>query len=206
MIDFVSSSQTKQDIFVVNELSFKKDGCFVDFGAANGKDISNTYSLEKQLGWTGIVAEPCKAWQESLKANRTCHIELNCVWTETGKTMLFNQTDVADLSTIDQFSSCDMWADARSTGYRYEVQTISLMDLLEKYHMPFMIDYLSIDTEGSEYEILKAFDFDRYCFRIITVEHNYTPARHQLYDLLTSKGYVRKYTQFSEQDDWYVFN
>ena len=77
-------------------------------------------------------------------------------------------------------------------------------DLLEKYNAPKYIDYLSIDTEGSEYEILKNFDFEKYVFKIITIEHNYTSMRDKIFTLLTSKGYKRKYENLSQFDDWYV--
>ena len=63
------------------------------------------------------------------------------------------------------------------------------------------IDYLSIDTEGSEYEILKTFDFDKYKVKIITCECNYTPTRNKIYSLLSANGYQRKFTKFSQWDD-----
>ena len=79
-----------------------------------------------------------------------------------------------------------------------------MLDLLEKYNAPKTIDYLSIDTEGSEYEILSVFDFDAFDIRVITCEHNYTPMREQLFELLTKNGYERKYSELSLFDDWYV--
>jgi hypothetical protein len=85
------------------------------------------------------------------------------------------------------------------------VETISLNDLLKVHKSPSQIDYLSIDTEGSELEILRAFKFDDYEIGIITVEHNFRePDRQTIYDLLTSKGYVRLFEAFSKFDDWYL--
>jgi hypothetical protein len=86
----------------------------------------------------------------------------------------------------------------------YNVETISLLDMLDKYNAPSIIDYMSIDTEGSEYEILKAFDFNRYKFKVISCEHNFTSARDSIHRLLESKGYERKYEHLSQWDDWYV--
>ena len=78
------------------------------------------------------------------------------------------------------------------------------MDLLASHNAPTEIDYLSIDTEGSEFAILEQFDFDRYDIKVITCEHNYTPLRQQIFDLLTAHGYRRKLEEHSKFEDWYV--
>lgn len=199
-----AKSQLSQDIFVLSETGFKKGGYFVEFGATNGVRFSNSHLLEKEFGWAGIVVEPAKIWHEDLVKNRSCFIDFNCVWGSTGDFIEFNQTKNAELSTIDNFSNGDEHAKNREDGIKYLVPTISLMDLLKKYNAPKVIDYLSIDTEGSEYDILKDFDFDAYRFNIITCEHNFTPMREKICELLTSKGYVRKYPYLSLLDDWYV--
>ena len=53
-----SRSQLRQDIFVLCTLDFKRNGFFVEFGATNGVDLSNSYLLETEFNWTGILAEP----------------------------------------------------------------------------------------------------------------------------------------------------
>jgi FkbM family methyltransferase len=129
---------------------------------------------------------------------------LDCVWSKSDEEVEFNEVDHAELSTINSFSDLDMHKEARTHGNKYKVHTISLLDLLKKYDAPKEIDYLSIDTEGSEFEILSAFDFDAYKIKVITCEHNFTPMREDIYKLLTSKGYTRKYADISRFDDWYV--
>ena len=111
---------------------------------------------------------------------------------------------MAELSTIDAFSATDSHATIRTQGINYQVETISLNDLLRRHQAPTMIDYLSIDTEGSEFEILSHFDFSEFRFRTITCEHNGTEAREKIFDLLTANGYVRKHPELSKFDDWYV--
>ena len=76
--------------------------------------------------------------------------------------------------------------------------------MLRKHNAPKEIDYLSVDTEGSEYEILSHFDFGSYNIKVITVEHNYTETRAKVHKRLTQHGYVRKYLGFSKWDDWYI--
>ena len=66
------------------------------------------------------------------------------------------------------------------------------------------IDYLSIDTEGTEFEILNALDFAKYRFNVITCEHNYTPLRGDIHELLSRNGYRRVFPHLSQCDDWYI--
>jgi FkbM family methyltransferase len=203
-----SKSQLSQDLFVLSELDFKRDGFFVEFGATNGIDLSNTYLMEKRFGWSGILAEPARLWHDGLGKNRSAAIEYDCVWSESGERLTFNEVHdelhQGELSTIDKFSGADRHKSARADGKKYEVTTISLSDLLDKHEAPKVIDYLSIDTEGSEFEILKAFDFNRYDIKIISCEHNHTPLRQKILELLSGYGYERKFTNFSLFDDWYV--
>jgi FkbM family methyltransferase len=200
-----SQSQLRQDLFVLAELRLRRNGYFVEFGATNGLLFSNTFLLEKQFGWSGILAEPGKFWHETLRANRSCHIETDCVWRDSTSTLRFKQiAEEPELSTIDAYASNDHLANSRRHGSFYDVKTISLNDLLAKFGAPKEIDYLSIDTEGSEYEILSAFDFTKHQFRIITCEHNFTADRAKIFSLLSKYGYRRKFEHLSRFDDWYV--
>jgi FkbM family methyltransferase len=199
-----SKSQIRQDLFVLSELDFKKNGFFVEFGATNGIDLSNTYLLEKEFGWRGILAEPGKCWHTELGNNRSAAIDHNCVWKNSSSTLMFNEVEVPELSTINAYSGSDLFKGVRTRGEMYEVKSISLADLLKKHGAPNHIDYLSIDTEGSEYEILNNFDFEEYSFDVITCEHNFTPLRDKIFELLSKKGYQRKYQSLSDFDDWYV--
>jgi len=199
-----SRSQLLQEFFVLSQLSFKRNGFFVEFGANDGLRSSNTLLLERDLGWQGILAEPAKTCHAALHRNRPgCSIDTACVWSHTGHTVEFFECDDSVVSTVDQFRNTQQ--DPRQLkGHTYPVDTISLVDLLDKHSAPSVIDYLSMDTEGTEFEILSAFDWSQYQFQVITVEHNRTPMREQLFNLLSSQGYHRMATAHSHIDDWYV--
>lgn len=201
-----SRSQLLQDLFVLFLLDGKKNGFFVEFGATDGISINNTYTLEKQYGWTGIVAEPARCWREQIKIHRNCSVDLRCVWDKTGEALVFKEVAaVPELSTISIYADSDHHQFVRmETGADYLVETVSMMDLLAQHQAPRIIDYLSIDTEGTELKILQKFDFDAYNIRIITVEHNHTTNRARIYELLTLNGYRRRFQEFSAWDDWYV--
>jgi hypothetical protein len=82
------------------------------------------------------------------------------------------------------------------------VETISLTDLLDQHGFG-SVDYLSLDTEGSELMILSAFNFERFSPQVISVEHAYNMERRDaLFALLSRHGYRRKFSVLSQIDDW----
>jgi FkbM family methyltransferase len=197
-----SHSQLFQDLFVRWQLGEKRGGFFVEFGAADGIDLSNSKSLEALFGWTGILAEPARIWHTRLALNRSCTIDTRCVWTTTGETKRFLEASQPELSKLEGLDP-KYYSDFRERA-SYDVQTVSLNDLLAEHNAPASMDYLSIDTEGSELSIMAALDFGRYAFEVITVEHNFKTNREEIFRLLTRHGYRRKFSQFSNYDDWYV--
>jgi hypothetical protein len=160
-----SKSQLRQDLFVLSDLNFKTDGFFVEFGATNGIDLFNTYLFEKEFQWKSILAEPAKCWHGELTKNSVAKIETNRVWKDSHSTLAFNESDFAELSGIksyiDQTSSSEISRAGKTSG----VKAISVNELLVKGSAPKQIDYLSIVTEGSEFEILSNFDFSRTTFK-----------------------------------------
>ena len=201
-----SKAQLLQDIFVLYILKEKQNGFFVEFGAADGINLSNTFHLEKDYNWSGILAEPSQVWHPSLrKPDRQCIVDFRCVTDKSGETIEFTEASSSEYSTITSYVENDMHSAIRRTGQSYQVESVSLVDLLDQHNAPVDIDYLSIDTEGSEYMILKGFDFDKYHIKIITVEHNgVVLSRDGIYELLTSKGFVRIFEDISQWDDWYI--
>jgi len=178
-----SHAQLFQDLLALSLTGEKRGGFFVEFGAADGKFLSNSYLLETKFGWNGILAEPSKAWHDQLTKNRQCRIDSRCVWTTSGEMLKFSESASNDISTISAFKGADNLD--RSDSVEYDVETISLNDLLETHGAPKDFDYLSIDTEGSECTILSSLDFAKWQPRIITVEHNYTSARDDIYNHLS---------------------
>jgi FkbM family methyltransferase len=200
----LSYSQLFQDLLVLQLMHEKSQGYFVEFGAADGVFLSNTYLLEKDFNWSGIVCEPAISWKKALSENRSSIIDYRCVFHASGLNLPFLDVKNNELSTLQSYSQLDLHAANRSSGNEYLVETVSLEDLLDQHNAPHIIDYLSIDTEGSEFDILKVFNFKKYQFRIITVEHNHTEMRSEIYNLLICNGYTRIFKDLSGFDDWYV--
>lgn len=202
----LSKAQLYQDLWALWETGKKRGGYFVEFGACDGVSLSNTYLLEKEWGWTGILAEPNPAFHKALGENRSCHISHRCVWTESGRTLPFKAVSEGEYSTLVGVDPMDFH---ETTGRRNDftevaVETISLGDLLDQAGAPDEIDYLSLDTEGSELDILQAYDFTRRRIKLITVEHNFTPRRDEIAQLLERNGYERRLGWRTQWDDWFM--
>lgn len=208
IIETDTYSQLGQDLWVLEETNNKRGGFFVDIGATDGITINNTYLLEKDFGWKGVLAEPNEVYHGDLESNRDgdeAHIYYGAVYTESDKTVRFICPKASDLATIVGYGEDDEHAENRKLGEIIETETMSLFDLLEWANAPENVDYLSIDTEGSEYDILKAF-FDnpkstKYSINLITVEHNYTEARKKILELLNENGY--ELVKSVKWDDFY---
>ena len=64
-------SQLYQDMFASFIVGDKFDKTFFEFGATNGIDLSNSYTLARYLNWKGVLSEPSPQWNDALKKNRT---------------------------------------------------------------------------------------------------------------------------------------
>lgn len=199
MIDFQSYSQhpTCQDVAVAERYAYKRDGYFVDVGAYDGRHFSNTYALEKSLGWTGICLEPLGHAFGGLRACRSCVCLCVAAYESEGE-ILFTDSDV--LSGITD--RIDRWIPETKDGLRRMVATRTLTSILAEHKAPPFIEYLSIDTEGSELEVLKGIDHARWKFGYITLEHNFmSPRREIMRAYLEERGY--RYVRENHFDDDY---
>lgn len=172
-------SQAEQDKWVCEMTNYKQNGYFVDIGAYDGIQTSNSYYLEKELNWKGICIEANPEVFLSLKNSRKS-ININCAVTDYEGTCYF-RNDVVTNNIHD-----------------IEVKCSTLFDILNKNQSPQKIDYLSIDIEGHELIVLNEFfkkNNDFYTFSWITVEHNVycdgPEKKEALYNLLTKNGYER---------------
>jgi FkbM family methyltransferase len=197
-----SISQLGQDLWVLEKTKYKRNGYFVEFGATDGVMLSNSWLMEKEFGWQGICAEPNPKFFLQLKQNRQCTISDAYIGSITGKQVEFILADAYGGSQeyADDDQHADKRAAYRNVGKMLTLTAISLNDFLEQHNAPREIDYLSIDTEGSEFEILENFPFDRWHIRLLTVEHNFTQRRADIRALLEQQGYRCTEQQW---DDWY---
>ena len=175
-------SQHRQDEIIYNMFfKEKKNGFFLEIGADDGVRFSNCKFYEETLGWKGIAIEGRESAYENLVKNRSCICEkafLSNIEEKTdfldikgyglGLSGIINKYDPRHVQRIKQEIR-----NKNNKGHEViKVNTILLSTLLEKYNVS-NIDFLSIDTEGSELSILSTIDFNKYNIDVITVEDNY---------------------------------
>jgi FkbM family methyltransferase len=210
-------SQMGQDMFLNRWFFKNRGpGFFIDVGAFDGILGSNTFYFEKHLQWKGIAFEPNPSSFEVLRATRSCRLIQACAYHRDGQvpflalsereqrngaksrpprnmlSMIFDSTHGgAMLSGIPDHMDQLQWIEwirkpmklnqTRTTAPCHRIDTV-LNDSGVK-----IVDYLSIDVEGAEIEVLGGIDFERVQVNIIGVEHTHTFS--EVYDLLTTSGF-----------------
>ncbi len=197
-----------QDILVHQLLNQKPHGVFVDIGANDGVTISNTLYFERELGWEGIAIEPIPSIFEKLSENRVCHKVNGCITPEPGKAKFLELVGGPNmLSTLAIHNSGLTARRLRTNARRHnatieeiEVECFRLEDLTERFGIKG-IDFLSVDTEGGELDILKSIDFEKTPVGVISVENNYFSSSIRRY--LEGCGFL--YVGTFKIDEIYVF-
>lgn len=178
------TSQYGQDQFVADRLGGMSAGVFIEVGAHDGVTYSNTCALERRLGWTGIAIEPSPLACTLLRRNRDCIVVNGCIGAAAGTARFLEIEGCAAMlsGVVDHYDPRHLARIDREIaaggGLRREVEVpcFTLAGLAAEHGMA-RIDYLSIDTEGSELEILRSIDFTRLDVNLISVENNYGDPR-----------------------------
>mmetsp|Transcript_16858 Transcript_16858/g.21325 ORF Transcript_16858/g.21325 Transcript_16858/m.21325 type:complete len:376 (+) Transcript_16858:47-1174(+) len=179
-------SQVGQDKLIMALLQNRQNGYFVDLAANDATNLSNTYQLEKQLSWNGICIEPNPIYWTSL-SHRKCHVAAAVVGKNRMDEIQFRM--YPDLKKRAPSGGIEGFIDGnmpRSKEKSVDLYTVPFKEILTKFAAPRVMDYLSLDVEGSEFFVMEAFPFEDYIFQVMTIER----PRQELVDLLLDKGYV----------------
>jgi FkbM family methyltransferase len=182
--------QLKQDLFVYNTFfTEKKDGFYVDIGAHDGITGSNTYLFD-QIGWSGICIEPNEARFKDLEKNRTS-TNHNCAVSNLNKEyvefcLMEGYTEMLS-GIVEKYTEKHKKRIIRDCEeHQCKSQKISVKNYLFNDLIKVKdIDFLSIDTEGGELDLLESIDHDFYNIDVICFENN------DLFDL--SKSILNKW-------------
>jgi FkbM family methyltransferase len=187
-------------------------GFFVELGANDGRFQSNTYYYERFRNWRGVLIEPAPNLFLRCRENRSPENHIVCaacvsfdykeefvkiVYSNSMSVSLNVETDIADPLAHAELGR--QFLSPGETIFTFGAVAASLNSILVDANAPKLIDFLSIDVEGSELDVLKGINHDSFCFRYMLVECRNLP---RLNDYLESKCY-RLLEKFNEHD--YLF-
>lgn len=192
-----SSAQANQDLWVLEMLNNKKNGYFLDVGAYDGIKFSNSLLLEKKFDWRGLLIEAHPSNFQTIKDNRSNELVPFAVSNYDGDLLFENECGTG--SKIVEKNGLN-------------IKCLTFETIFKLYDVPKHIDYISLDIEGMEYLSLTKFPFDKYKFKLLTVEHNLYMSgyenKNNIKNLLLSKGYQIYKENITSNDlpfeDWYI--
>lgn len=192
-------SQNGEDYLLWNLFGYKESGFYVDVGAFDGVHLSNSFSFEQQ-GWSGICIEPHPTYFQLCRQSRPGVICLNvaCVASDDVDTTEFYVEELGLLSGIQGDREEDVrtrykWRGLKFKGFkRITVPASTLSAILTKHVPPETdIDFISIDVEGTEMEVLQGINLSQFRPRVIVIEANSEQARNSINEhMVQLNGYV----------------
>ena len=212
-------SQFGEDCLLWEFFQYRKEGFYIDVGAFDGIHLSNTYSFE-QKGWNGICIEPNPVMFGYCRENRPRSLCLNmaCIGKPMVNEVKFYAEDIGLLSTTINTSAKE--ADIREryrkrglpfTGLKEIPVNAATLNHILDMHVPSVnaIDFISIDTEGNELDVLEGLDIHRYETRVFIIEAHSREDEDQIAGYLSRRGGYRLARKLEENlvfvktvEDW----
>lgn len=159
-------------IFQFKKLGFKRDGYFIDLACADGVNLSNTFTLEKFLGWNGILIDANPKYEKAILKNRKSKYVQACVTNKSDDIINF-RVDNGMLSGIvgDEYdNNTKVRGNELKNAEILELRTKTLTSILDDNAAPKIIDFMSLDIEGAEMTAILGLDFAKYNITTLCIE------------------------------------
>ncbi|MFH1044067.1 MAG: FkbM family methyltransferase [Pseudomonadota bacterium] len=185
-------AQNGEDRWLDNLFGHKRNGFFVEVGAFDGINLSNSYHFE-QIGWTGVLIEPDPDKAALCRSNRPGSKTYQCAAAGSPE---ISEVTFFRVESGEVFSTTKLTSDhARRIDHMglasipISVPARTLDTILQEAGAP-AIDFVSIDVEGAETEVLRGFDIRRWKPAIVVIESNSKFRLPEVRDYFTSNGYA----------------
>jgi FkbM family methyltransferase len=181
--------QYGQDILIDRLLGGKRQGFFVELGAYDPIELSNTFFLERNRDWTGLLVEAQPDRKDLLVRSRPNSIVESCAISDQEKEITFTLAEA--ISGIDDAMTPQhaRRISAEFSPASVRLKTVTLQSLFDKHRITH-VDYFSLDVEGAELQVLKSIDFSKVRIELLTVEIDYAELMLEIYELLQRNGFT----------------
>jgi FkbM family methyltransferase len=195
-------SQFGEDRLLAERFAGVEHGYFAEIGAYDGVSFSNTYYFE-QLGWDGVLVEANPALAESCRVLRPRASVFACAVVAPGAPPIAT-FEIADgdpaLSSLAITRDMLRRVPGRKVS-RLTVPARTLDDVLRASGLP-QLDFITIDVEGHEYEVLQGFSIDHWAPRIVILERNTHLPDPRIMRFMHQHSYALERT--TGVNDWFV--
>ena len=169
MTKMISYAQNREDVLLSRLFPQGYKGFYVDIGSNHPTHCSITRYFSGE-GWTGINVEPGQIFSV-LKEGRPNDINLNvAVSDKRGQATFFEYPDRSTDSTLCAAVADDNDHQFGATCNKRVVETRTLTDICDEYVGSRSIDFLAIDVEGHELNVVRGMDWRRWRPRVVIVE------------------------------------
>ncbi len=198
-------SQFGEDKILAEIFNRKTEGLCIEVGANDGINDSNTMYFEN-IGWNCILIEPNPDLCRMIRAARSSTLIEVAASDKNGETSLFVAEGAERAHGVSTINSAEEALNKiKSYGFTYsevQVKTRPLNEILDSLKIGRAIDFISVDVEGHELEVLKGFSLERWKPTVILVEDNSNFDNADVSNYLKRFGYLR--FMRTGVNDWYA--
>lgn len=198
-------SQFGEDRILDKLFRGKRNGFCVEVGANNGVDGSTTLHFE-ELGWDCILVEPNPTLCQELRARRKARLFECAASSESGTAILHIAVGAEQSHAVSALGDERRSAQIlKEHGFRTEPVEVAIRrldDILGDARPTGRIEFMSIDVEGHELEVLKGLSLDRWRPVVLIIEDNGAIWDTAVRDYLNTQGYLR--FRRTGVNDWYT--
>ena len=179
----------------------RSEGNCVEVGANDGMTDSMTYHFEL-FGWNCLLVEPIPDLARKISVKRNCIVKNYAASSEEGEASFIIAEEALGMSGLE-LTRKQLQAITRAGGTQKEIKVRkkTLDGILEESNFR-EIDFISIDVEGHELEVLKGFSLEKFNPRIVLLEDNSNQTDAAVQNYMKSKGYI--IFKRTGVNDWYA--
>lgn len=207
----LSKSQLGQDFFALATTNSGVNKFFVEIGGGDPIISSNSYLLQKGYGWKGIIVEPNPLFVDRILSERCKEGDVELYpYAIAEKEGVSDFLPIGLIGTLPEYIEGDFHGKQRKKLHRKQelikIEKKSPQTFVETVVNGRRIDFLSVDTEGSEWEIIKNWPFELCKPHAICVEVNNRTWKPELTSFLISHGYSQRMELISKFDLWFTLD